>query len=144
MQGLYSQFQTDKELESKGIWIQYGTTKNEAGEEVPVRILIARAGGANQPYQKAIEKAVKPYRTAIQNGTIDPELAESIMREVFAKHVVLSWENIKDAAGNPIPYTQECVVQVLKDLPDLYTDLRTQANNMALFRKEVNEADLKN
>lgn len=64
---LYTLFKTNKEFEQDGIWIQYGVTD----QRQPIRIKIARAGGANKNYLKALEIATRPYRKAIQTGALD-------------------------------------------------------------------------
>ena len=64
---LYKLFKTDEKLETDGVWLEYGQTE----EGKPIRIKIARAGGRNVAFAKALEKATRPYRKAIQTGTLD-------------------------------------------------------------------------
>ena len=149
---LYKLFKTDENLEAAGVHIEYGTAVRD-GKEVPVRIKIARAGGANTSFQKALEKATKPYRKALQTGLIDPKLADKIYKEVFASTVVLGWENVAfpvmDEAGKVVgeeylPFNQENALRLFEDLPDLFQDLREQAQNVSIFRQDVLENDLGN
>ncbi len=137
---LYKLFKTNENLETEGVWIEYGA--NEKGE--PVRIKIARAGGHNVEFAKALEKATRPYRRAIQTGTLDNKTADRLYKEVFADTVVLGWVNVDGPDGKPLEFTRENVLKLFEDLPDLFADLREQANNMALFRDETREADLGN
>jgi len=137
---LYKLFKTDENLETDGIWLEYG--QNEKGE--PIRIKIARAGGHNSAFSKALEKATRPYRKAIQTGMLDNKTADKLYKEVFADTVVLDWINVEGPDGKPMEFKRENVLKLFEDLPDLFADLREQANNVALFREEVREADLGN
>jgi hypothetical protein len=137
---LYSQFKTNANLEIDGIWIEYGI--NDKGK--PIRIKIARAGGNNKAFTKAMERVTRPYRRAIQSGTLSNEVAEKLYREAFAETVVLGWENVEGPNGVALMFTKDNAVQLFNDLPDLFVDLRDQASQAALFREEVMEADLGN
>lgn len=129
--GLYAQFQTDPDMEKTGIELVF-----RMGNGIPdVKIQIARAGGGNTRYNKVLEFKTKPYRRQIQTETISDADYQAIMREVYAETVILRWEGVTDREGNPLPFSKENVVQVLKDLPDLFTDIQQQANKVALFRK---------
>ena len=137
---LYTLFKTNESFETDGVWIEYG--QNEAGD--PIRIKIARAGGQNVTFNKALEKASRPYKKAIQMGTLDNKSADNIYKEVFAETVVLDWMNIEDAKGKPIEFKKENVLKLFGDLPDLFADLREQATDISIFREEVMEEDLGN
>lgn len=140
---LYSAFATDRDVEKSGIFIQYGTVERD-GKEVPVQIKIARAGGGNARFDKVFEVKTKPYKRMIQTDTLPDSLNKQIMREVYAECVILGWENVQDADGEFIEFNQKNVIQVMTDLPDLFTDIQVQANKAALFRKMIVEEDVKN
>lgn len=137
---LYSQFKTDGNVENEGVVLEYGI--NKAGKTISIRI--ARAGGANTKFAKLMEHKVKPYRRQIQNESMDPALAEKIAKEVYAETVVLGWENVEDEHGKELEFTVENVIKLFTDLPDLYTDIQSQAQRTALFRADILEADSKN
>lgn len=137
---LYQLFKTNENLETDGILIEYGETP----EGAPVRIRIARAGGKNTAFTKALEKATRPHRKAIQTGSLSNEVADRLYKEVFADTVVLGWENVTGPDGEALEFSRENVLKLFNDLPDLFADLREQASNAALFREEVLEADLGN
>jgi len=151
---LKTQFKTDESLEVKGVVIQYGSS----------RVRIARAGGANLAYKKSLEKEMKPHRRALAANVMENEQALPILQRVFAKHIVVDWNeeclvdgkrvwvrgiNPDDAgqgkvepeelAESLLPLTPENVLLVFAELPELYADLQEQANGHALFREEVNE-----
>ena len=65
---MYEEFETDPNLETGGIWIDYGS----------FRVQIARAGGANKKYLSYAETKTKPFRRAIQAGTMTEERSRGL------------------------------------------------------------------
>ncbi len=137
---LYTQFETDREIEKTGIVLDYGFNSKKQ----PIQIRIARAGGANERYSKLLELRTKPYRRQIQNETLENAVAEKITKEVYAQTVVLGWTGVEDRDGNDMPFTQENCVKLFTDLPDLWSDVQSQSTRASLFRAEILEADAKN
>lgn len=135
MGSLYEQFETNANFEKDGINLEYGDG---------VKFRVARAGGQNQAYSKALEKAIRPHRVALANDTLDAGVAEKVLLDVFCSTVLLGWEGVKDRAGVVMPFTKENAIKLMTDLPDLYADIRAQANKVSNFRKEQLETDLKN
>jgi hypothetical protein len=149
---LYTQFKTDKELEKSGILLDFGLNKRTSTEEAPKRIAIriARAGGANQLFEKMLEARTKPHLRAIQNESVERSVLEGIWHEVYARAVVIGWENVdfEETPNGPamfdVPYTPENALRLFKDLPDLFIDIRTQAMKWSSFRTELKEIAAKN
>lgn len=144
--GLAKSFKTDSNLEKTGIEIEYDG----------VRVRIARAGGANENFAKALERITKPYRRQIQSDTLSLEKGNDLAAQAFAEAVVLDWEtkvgetwergiDPVDAgqeaeSGKLLPVTKENILAVFNNLPDFFADLREQSQKAALFREDVNEA----
>lgn len=137
---LYDTFATDTDLEKTGIFVEYG----ETDDGKPIRFRIARAGGANTEFEKVLEKLTRPYRKAIQSGMIAKKKADEIYMLAFIQTVLLGWENVQDRNGKEMEFCQGNAIKLFGDLPDLYQDLREQANTAALFREVINEASLGN
>lgn len=141
---LYELFATDPELERKGVVIDYGKT----------RVTLARAGGANKRFQAVMQRLLKPYRRAIQAGTMDEGKAEEVLREAYVEANIVNWEELASdgewqqgvrlADGQVHAFSAENVKQVLRDLPELFSDLQEQANKVALYRRHLAEADAGN
>jgi len=138
--GMYDVFETDEDLETSGIWLDYGD----------FRVRIASAGQGNKKYVKYAEKALKPVRKAMQAGALSNERSIAIMSDIYAKTIVLDWEVIE--AGKPKkgieqrdgkigPFNYENVRQAFIDLPNLFIDIQEQANSIANFRKAELEED---
>ena len=141
MNPLYAQFETSSDLETTGIKVEYGLN-NSQGK--PIAFCIARAGGSNKAYQKALEKAIRPHKVLFDNGNMPDDLAEKLMLDVFCSTVLIGWENVEDREGKPLAYNQANAVKLMTDLPELYGDLRQQASKVALFRTAILEDDVKN
>lgn len=145
---MYKQFKTDDALEKQGIVIDYGS----------FRVTVARAGGSNKRFATLLDATSKPYRRAIQLETLPPEIADRIMREVFASAVVLNWEvnttpdadeptwtvGIEQEDGSLGPFNKEAVMAAFVALPDLFADIREQAQKASLFREEIRTAEAGN
>ena len=136
---LYKTFKTDSNLETQGIYLEYGFVDDDATR--PIRILISRAGGSNARFAKLLEAKTKAHRRAIQTETLDSKLADRLFKEVYAEAIVLGWMNVQDAEGKDMEFTRDNVVKLFDDLPDLWADLREQSNKASLFRMETLEKD---
>lgn len=138
--GLYDTYETDQNVEKDGVLLDFG--KNSHDQSTMIRI--RRAGGANTKFAKVFEQKTKPVRRIMEAGGLDTATSDRIMREVYAEAVVLGWEGVEDRDGNPIEYSKEAVVKLFTDLPDLFREVVKSSQEIALFRKNVREAELGN
>lgn len=129
-------FGTDKKVEAAGIELDYGE----------FWIKIARAGGGNKKYMRVLEAVSRPHRRAIQSGNLPPEKANEVLQEVYAKAVVLDWggEGMVDEAGKPLKFSPKACMDLFQRLPDLFEDVKAQAESFINFKVEEAEADAKN
>lgn len=131
---IYKQFKTDEKLEKEGIELNYDG----------VIFRIARAGMNNLPYQRAMERLTKPYRRAIQNNQMSGDKLLDIIKQVYAETIILGWEGVKDENDQPLEFNKENCLKVLRDLPELFLDIKSQAENHTLFLADIREAEAKN
>lgn len=145
--GLYDAFQTDANLEKEGVWLDYGTC----------RVKVGYAGATNKKFASYSEAKFKPIRRAIEAGTIDNARSLAILTDVYAETIVLDWATQQgvDANDEPIfvrgieqkgstellPFNKENVVKTFKALPNLFIDIKGQAESIATFRAQDMEAD---
>ena len=144
MQDMYELFQTDADAEKNGVFIDYGS----------FRVKLARAGGANKRYNRLLEAKSKPYRRAIQTKTMDNELAEKLMRDVFVEVCILGWDvkidddewksGILNEKKEIVPFNKANVLRTFEMLPELFTDLSDQATLLSNYRLGELEEDAKN
>jgi hypothetical protein len=133
--GLYDTFGTDANLEAgQGITLEYPDCS----------ITIHRAGGANKKYAQAISNKMKPYARKVQLGTMEEALAYRLLVEAYAEAIVIGWEGVTGKDGKPLPFTKENCITLFMDLPDLFADVRGQAENAAAFKVVQEEEDQKN
>lgn len=160
MNDMYSQFETDKNAEQTGIIIDYGS----------YRVTIGRAGGANKKFINDMRSRTKPLQRIIANDQLSDKKADTLVRESFAKTIVFNWEVKKEVEqevnigqghtekqmvdtweqgingrdGTILPFTPENVINVFKDLPDLFADLQEHAGKAASFNRSRQEEEAKN
>jgi hypothetical protein len=128
-------FATNKDAEKKGKWIEVG----------PASFLIARAGGSNTKFERAVSAVLRPHQRRIQNGMMSNAEAEKLSIEPFAETVLLDWKNVRAAVqdetnewvvGEPIPFSKEKAVKVLDENRDLFRYLLEESQRLANFAPE--------
>lgn len=138
------QFVSDSDAEVDGVWIDYGD----------FRVKLARAGGNNRKYLRALMKAAKPMR----GREPDLETMQQIERGLLADYLIKGWQTKVDGEWQdgiePLPQfsslektelglikpAREYFRVVLDELPDLAVDLQQAANNQSTYRKELEDA----
>jgi len=122
---------TDKERESvSGVWLDFPEGR---------QFLCLRAGGANKKFLRLFQTAIKPHRRQMERGTLDPDKSDALMRDVYAKTIVLDWRGIKDASGKPVPCSQANVIAFFTQFTELFNDLVALCSDMAQFTDEAIE-----
>jgi hypothetical protein len=132
-------FKTDRKVESAGIEVEFDDAI----------VTVARAGGSNKAYKKAVVKALRPYRASLEADTVDDERLTPTMIKVFVQHCVLGWktlvgdvwvEGIEAESGPPVPFTKEAAEKFLIEVPELYYHLQEKATSRRLFLEDLEEA----
>lgn len=151
---LWQTYGTDADLETtKGVTIEFDSCK----------VTLARAGGSNLKYQRALLAKTRPYRAAIDAGTAAPEVLNDILIEVYAETVVIGWgtkvgdqylvgiepppvkgTKLELDSNGLLPFTPKNVAFVLKQLPDFFAYIQGEAQKIANFRAEEAEVAAKN
>lgn len=147
---LYEDYETDPAREREGVECDFGHCV----------IRLARAGGANKRFTRALQKKAAPFRRALANGTMDNDAADALVREAFAETCVLSWKTSrKDSSGvrvsledgieqkgttELLPVTPQNVLATFANLPEFYADVQARASDIALYRQEQLEAEAGN
>ncbi len=140
-------FKTNAKAEREGVFFDYGPNEDlvpkDGGEAPTMRFRLARAGGANLGYVKALERITRPFKKAIQTDNLSNDRAKALDRQAFIEACLLGWENIT-LENEVLGFSKENAEKLFTALPELYDDLRSQAGNFALYRDEQREADLGN
>lgn len=149
---IYDYFSTENE--DDGQWVEY--------DGLGCKIKIARQGGKNTLWEKEMLKLMKKHGDKDLELSDDKELNED-MTKAFAKGVIRAWqiEDKKGKDGKPIykegihvrkptgevvveAPTLDNILQVLRDLPELYKSLSDIAGDWKRFRKQEEDAKIKN
>jgi hypothetical protein len=131
MKTLYEAFGTVKTYETDGVTLDFGVAK----------FRVRRAGGSNRRFLSTLSAKLRPHRRALSAGTLADEVAEDLQMEVYFETVVIGWEGVTDPAGNVLEYNLVNFKQVMKDLPDLWTTLREEADNLKNFQHDAAKVD---
>lgn len=125
MTSIHELFATDEKTETDG-YVHQITDK--------ISFTLARAGGANTRFVKAMEQKTRPYRRQIQDETMDSALANKLLIEAFAEAVILDWTGITTPDGKEVKFTSENAITLFNQLPDLFNELRDSAGNQSNYR----------
>lgn len=134
MKNPYGQFASDANSEKNGIWINYDL----------FRVLVARAGGANDQYMMAADRK---HRAMRRQGSQGVKALQRLSRELLVEACIKGWEvrdengvfqenTIQLPSGEVVEFTKKNVEAVLHALPNLADALNAEANNEQLFLAE--------
>lgn len=123
---LYSAFGTVKQYEEDGVTLDLGVSKFK----------IRRAGGGNRRYGIVLTAKLRPHRRALDAGVLSEEISRDIMLETYFETVVIDWENVTDQDGNVLPYNLQNFKKVMTDLPDLWSLIMRESDNIRNFQAE--------
>jgi hypothetical protein len=118
MGNLFKTFETDKNLEKEGVWFEISPG---------VRFNCARMGPMNKTYKRALSKKMKPHQRQYQQGTLDEELGENLLMDVFIETVLLGWEGVTDREGKAIDLDFNNAKWLFAELPDVYRALTEES-----------------
>jgi hypothetical protein len=139
---LFKQFKTDPAKEIDGVKIYMPEAENEDGT-IP-EFTIARMGGTNKRYSRALESGTREHRRAIEKKLLSNEKAEEVFLTVFIDTILIGWANIQDAKGKLIEFNKANVRKLLEELPEVYERLQEEARLLDNFRADALEVEAKN
>lgn len=141
-------FKTNKDAEINGVEVAVGVNDHN-GE--PIYINISRMGVANKKYTKRLEEVMAPHQAALQNDSMNNELAGKLLREVFVDTVLNGWRNLpkseltgKDSDTAELEFNRDNALALFEELPEMYTDWADRAKKAASFRDAVRDKVAKN
>ncbi len=135
---IYELYETDLAKEVEGFW--HKVNKN-------ISVKMARAGGANLAFTKAMELKTRDHRKrggALEGDEMDIELVTEIMKEAFVETIILDWKGITNKEGKTVKFSAGAAKKLIADLPELYAELRDAAGSVANFRIEEIKNDVGN
>lgn len=130
---IYEQFDVDQKKETEGVWFWFPGKNSKPG------FLIARMGGGNKKFGAVHAEKNAPYLAQRQAGNLPEDVSQRISIEVFVESSLLNWADIRDRAGNVIPFSTENAVKLMLDLPELFNELWMRALDRENFLAEQTE-----
>lgn len=147
---LTKHYKLDTKKETEGVEIKLSPNDDKT---IPT-FIVARAGGrTNKRYQKALERNSRPVAAQLRTKTLGNEAADGLLMSSFIEGALIGWQNIllSDVTGeigqdpnSKAEFTPENATMLFARLPELYSDLQLQANDVALFREDDLEQASKN
>lgn len=139
---LRNAYSTDKTKEVNGVELECDAAPG-------VFFTIRRQGGNNKLWAKTLEEVTKPFRRQMELKTIKNEKAEELMREAFAKAVVVGWRGVSqfDISGDPSHKEIEWSFSVANclalfvEMPDIYEELQKKSTDIDNFRNAALEVE---
>ncbi len=126
MSSAYEMFATSSDLEAGGIKLDYGE----------FQITVARAGGGNRAFQKALRERTSPHRRLIDTESLPEDISRDLLVGVYADTIILGWKGVKGRDGKSMAFNRDNIVKLLKDLPDLFQDIQREASKFTNFKEE--------
>jgi len=115
------------------------------------KLTVRPAAEANAPFWNAVVKDSNRALKGVQTKNVTPALMREVRKADILRYslfIVVGWENVQDASGATVPFSQENVLEFLTALPDRYFDQLRQfagnADNFVQPAPAVEEAPLKN
>lgn len=138
-----------------GIFKQYGINQDKVEKGVPIQLsensdgtiptfIVSRISTTNKKYLKAMEVATRPYERLIKADALTDKQNLDISLEVFVNAILLDWSDVKDEDLNVIPYSKENAKKIMREIPELYEELREASKKLKLFQDDLIEEQTKN
>lgn len=133
MPSFLERYQTDRELEDGGVWVDYGDE---------LMVCVRRINSAKS--REVRRKLEKPYARAFRNQDMPESLSEELLNKQVAEAIVVDWKGVPDPDDNTkmLPCTPENVLRMVKEFPDFRDDILTASMERATFQKaELEDAE---
>lgn len=128
---LFDAFATDTAREEEGSWVDYAPN---------VSFLIARSN--NKGYSRALTKKFERNKLTLETkGQAAEDLAENIIVEVMAQHILLGWKGEFNWKGKPVgEYSVERAKEML-NVKDFRRWVVSKAEDFERFKLAQDEGD---
>lgn len=113
-----SQLMSADRRAASGIWREYGGG---------LRLKIAPLG--NKGYDEEIRKLTREDLKAIRRG--DDARVEAAVKTAMSRHVLVGWEGLTDDDGQPVPYSHEKALELLRGSYEFFKDIQRIAAELA-------------
>ncbi len=130
---IYDIFATSQTAGESGKWFEFSPTIS-----FKLRRLKSKFS------RRARERLEQPYKRMMKNGELPQDLQEELVDKQIAEAIIVDWKGITDTKGQPMPYSKEAAMKLIKALPDLRDEIAGLSMRMDSFRDEETEEIVKN
>lgn len=117
-------FDSQNNTIEQGTWTEYSGSK----------FLVASSNSLK--FQRALANLQRPYRKAIEKGTLDPGDGKRILCKAMAQALVLDWDNVIDSKHKKVPFTVEACNKALMGHEGLREFIQEFSTDLENFRNE--------
>lgn len=129
MTNLNDIFKNDFDKENDGVEYPF--------EDTDIVMTIARAGGTNIGYKKALGDFLKPHVNATNNEfNLTARQDFELMSAVYARSIIKDWKNVK-VDGKVIKFSEKNCLMVLRKFPELFYQITGIAADTKLFTADA-------
>lgn len=125
---LFRKYEVDGKKETEGVEITIDGAV----------FICRRAGGGNRKYRAAIGLAAATPDFQAKAGSKDRAeviaAEDEITMEAYADSVVVGWREVLDRNDQPMEFTKENFLDLMRSCPDIWLELRMAAFNLDKFR----------
>lgn len=133
MSGFLERYQTDKNLEEEGVWVDLGGN---------VQVKVARI--TSRKSKEVRRKLERPMVRKNRSDDLSIDQLEQLMTEQLAQAVIKDWRGVTDDEGNDLPCTVENCRTILTKFPDFREDVATASLEKETFRTAALQEELGN
>ncbi len=127
--GLYNAYRCDPKVEAEGVWFPF-----DGG----FRLRLARAGGANTDYLKALAEESNALEGSGKNLLDQPALARIYARSIVRE---VEGDGFVDEQGKAIGLGSDELAKAFVDLPEFFLEVINKASNRRFYTVDaVDEA----
>ena len=137
-------YKTDPAANTGGVFVSY--PKNSDGS-TPRFKLSRMSQAVNKKYAKEMETRTRPFRRELELNTLDTDVGDELMLDVFIASILLGWEHVQpNDDGEELEFNSENAKKFLGDpeWAELLDDLKERAKDASNFRLAQMEVEAKN
>lgn len=137
MAGFFERYNTDRNLEEEGVWVDYGD-----GVMVKLRRL-------NSKHSREVRRKLeKPYTAQFRAREMPDSLQEQLLNKQLSESIVVDWKGVPnpDKPEEELPCTPDNVLKMVSNeqFKDFREDILTAAMSQTAFEKETRKDAEKN
>jgi hypothetical protein len=127
-ESIYDGYALDTQAENEGQWVDFRG-----------KVQIQLRSDNSLQARKWSNRRIKQQRQQLiaHGGVLPPEVLDKNEIDLCAEVLVLSWRNVLDRDGKPIPCTPDNARKLLTELPSLRRDVLFAARSEETFRPDV-------